>query len=149
MYAPMYRPNPILIEFKDLAVALASTNVSKQTSTGKMRNKELHYVSMTCWTSAARTARAVYPKAGGTAGTIVVRRRDFDPSGNPGGSLITDSILAQIGANVNSYALGFQDLLIQFVPPIKIPFFSEVRLEVAGAESGYPVMDCYVGMMVF
>jgi hypothetical protein len=149
LYAPSYKPNPILTEFQDLARNLASGNMALQSSTGKVRNKELHYVSMTCWADAARTTRATYPKSGGTASTIVIRRRDFKKSGNPGGVLETDSILCQISSNINSYALGFQDLLIQIDPPIKIPFFSEVRLEVAGSEAGYPYMDGMLGMIIY
>jgi hypothetical protein len=79
---------------------------------------------------------------------VIVRRRDFDPKANPGDILTTDTILWQANANINSQALGFNDLLVQFSPPIKIPFYSEVRLEIIGTTAGYPVVDSYIGMDV-
>lgn len=148
-YYAKYPSEPDLQEFQDLAVNLATGNVSLQTSTGRARYKELCYVSMTCWQTAARAARSVYPAPGGSNAQIWLRRRDFNKNGPPGGVLVSDSVLCQIAANVNSYALGFHDLLIQIEPNIKIPYYSEVRLEVTGTEGGYPVMDAYLGMLIY
>jgi hypothetical protein len=148
LYVPRYPSSKSLIEFKDLAVNLVTGNVSLQTSTGKAREKELHYISITCWTTSARVARAPYPPVGGAVQSVIVRRRDFDPKANPGDILTTDTILWQANANINSQALGFSDLLVQFSPPIKIPFYSEVRLEIIGTTAGYPVADSYIGMEV-
>ena len=148
LYVPKYPSAQSLIEFKDLAVNLVTSDVSLQTSTGKAREKELHYISITCWTSAARTTRAPYPPAAGAAMSVIVRRRDFDPKANPNDILVTDTILWQATVNINSQALGFSDLLVQFSPPIKIPFYSEVRLEISGTTAGYPTVDSYIGMEV-
>lgn len=148
LYVPKYPAAKSLIEFKDLAVSLVTGNVAHQTSTGKAREKELHYISITCWSTAARVARAIYPPAGGAVQSVIVRRRDFDPKANPGDILVTDVILWQSNGDINSQALGFSDLLVQFSPPIKIPFYSEVRLEITGTTVGYPVVDTYIGMEV-
>jgi hypothetical protein len=148
LYIPKYPSAKSIIEFKDLVVSLVTDNVSLQTSTGKSREKELHYILITCWSTAARVARATYPPSGGATQSVIVRRRDFDPKANPGNVLVSDSIIWQATIDINSQALGFQDLLVQFSPPIKIPFFSEVRLEILGTTATYPVVDTYVGMMV-
>lgn len=148
LYVPKYPSSKSLIEFKDLLVDLITADVGLQTSTGKAREKELHYISITCWTTTARSVRATYPPAGGAVQTVIVRRRDFDPKANPGDILVTDVILWQATLNINSQALGFSDLLVQFSPPIKIPFYSEVRLEILGVTAGYPFVDSYIGMIV-
>jgi hypothetical protein len=148
LYIPRYPSVKVLQEFQALETNLVTGNVSLQSSTGKSREKELHYVLMTCWATAARASRAVYPPVGGTSQSIIVRRRDFNTKANPGEVLVSDSIIWQATIDINSQCLGFSDLLVQFSPPIKIPFFAEVRLEVAGTLAGYPVMDSYIGMEV-
>jgi hypothetical protein len=146
VYAPKYPAQPILAERRIFLADITAGAAALETSTGYGRWKVLRYVLLTVWTSTARVAKSVYGAGG--APLITITRRLYNTSGTPGQILITSSVLFTISPLINATLLGFGDLLLQFDPPIPFPFYSEIRLDIAGNNAVPTFLDGYIGVEV-